>query len=142
MNRKMHNRLGRLFTNIPYTKLDKINRAIDHPDLYDMAFTNMITNGNPDRNNYDVFNLTKKHKHRRYNHDPLSGLYSAYRVDPQNAIMGSIAHQAVDMMHRVFTSSIGADNTEVLEALINATLPAKRRNKGLMGGFENILSPK
>ena len=33
MNRKMHNRLGRLFTNIPYTKLDKINRAIDHPDL-------------------------------------------------------------------------------------------------------------
>ena len=107
-----------------------------------MAFTNMITNGNPDRNNYDVFNLTKKHKHRRYNHDPLSGLYSAYRVDPQNAIMGSIAHQAVDMMHSVFTSSIGADNTEVLEALINATLPAKRRSKGLMGGFENILSPK
>ena len=41
MNRKMHNRLGKLFTNISYTKLDKINRAIDHPDMYDMAFTNI-----------------------------------------------------------------------------------------------------
>lgn len=122
-----------MFTNVPYTKLDKINRAIDHPDIFDMAFTNMITGNNPEQNNYDIFNLTKKHKHRRYAHDPISGLYAAYRVDPQNAIKGMLAHQAVDLMHSVFSSSFGADNTEVLEALINATLPAKRRSKGVIG---------
>ena len=142
MNRKMHNRLGKLFTNIPYTKLDKINRAIDHPTLYDMAFTNSITNNDPNNNSYDVFNLTKKHKHRRYNHDPISSLHAAYRVDPQNALMGSLAHQAVDLMDSVFKNAMGSDNAEVLVALINSQLPAKRRNKGLFGGFENILSPK
>ena len=44
-----------------------------------------------------------------------------------------LAHQAVDMMHSVFSSSFGSDNAEVIEALINATLPAKRRNKGING---------
>lgn len=138
MNRKMHNRLGRLFTNVPYSKLDKINRAIDHPDMYDMSFTNMITGGNPDNNTYDVFNLTKSHKHRRYGHDPLSGLFSAYRVDPTNALNGMLAHQAVDLMHSVIKDAFGSDNAEVVEALINANLPAKRRKKPLIEEYINL----
>ena len=38
MNRKLHNRLGSALTGISYSKLDKINRAIDHPDIETLRF--------------------------------------------------------------------------------------------------------
>ena len=136
MNRKLHNRLGSALTGISYSKLDKINRAIDHPDIVDVAFQNSL--GDPDNNNYDVFGITKRHKHRRYNHDPISGLHGAYRTDPQNAFMGMVSHQAGDMIAKVLRDTLGSDNAELAMTLLNATLPAKRRKKGLLNDYLNL----
>jgi hypothetical protein len=135
MNRKLHNRLGSALTGIPYSKLDKINRAIDHPDYYDMAFQNTLNNGDLENNSYDVFGITKRHKHRRFNHDPISGLHAAYRADPQNAFMGMVSHQAGDMIAKVLSDTLGADNAELAMTLLNATLPAKRRKKGYLNEY-------
>jgi hypothetical protein len=112
---------------IPLYKIDAVNRAIDNPDKKMLA---LQKTGVIDPKFLDVFNLGR-HGHRRYNHSIPSAFMAAYMVDPENAIELSMIHLMADRMGNYVHDTIGTDNKEIWEAMINKSYSMFKQTNGI-----------
>ena len=116
-----------MFPHISLSRIDKVNRAIDNPSKQMIA---LQQSGVIDNKMMDAFGLTK-HGHRKFNHTPQSAIMTAYLVDPENAADLAITHLLADKMGNYLHDSVGTDDKEILEGVINKAYSLYKQTNGI-----------
>jgi hypothetical protein len=108
-------------------KIDKVNRAIDNPDKKMVA---LQSTGIIDPKMMDVFGLSK-HGHRKFNHTIPSAFMAAFMVDPEHAADLAMVHLVADKMSNYLHDSIGPDEKDIFEGMINKSYAMFKETNGI-----------
>lgn len=129
MRRRTHIMMTRnLLPYVSVDDIDKVSSRLDNPSNVDMIATNFFGGGSQ-KQNTDIFGLTRRGGHRSWNHDVASAMLIGYMSNQKFGVDIAIAHLLEDHLSNMLIDAVGIDQKEVLESLINLSLSNKNKKR-------------